>query len=204
MSEDERAARWDRRHAEASVESAEPARVLVDYAHLLPDGGIALDLACGLGGNAVFLAEQGFKTFAWDLSSVAVDKVATWSRDNLLSITAEAHDAVAAPPEPERFDVVVVSRFLERSLAGPLAHCLRPGGLLFYQTFTRSRVHGERGPSDDAYRLADNELLRLFSALQVLAYRDEDRVGDLGQGFRDEALLVARRPEDGSAPEDSP
>lgn len=194
MSDSERAARWDRRYSEASVENAEPARVLMDYAHLLPQGGLALDLACGLGGNAVLLAEHGLKTFAWDLSPVAVDKVGQWSRDNLLSITAEVRDAVAAPPEPERFDVVVVSRFLERSLAGPLAHCLRPGGLLFYQTFTRNAVHAERGPGDPAYRLADNELLRLFSSLQVLAYREEGRVGDPEQGLRDEALLVARRP----------
>jgi SAM-dependent methyltransferase len=194
LTDPERAARWDRRHAAARVEDAEPARVLVDYAHLLPDGGLALDLACGLGGNAVYLAEQGFKTFAWDLSPVAVDKLAAWSRDNLLSITAEVRDALAAPPEPQRFDVVVVSRFLDRSLALPLMRSLRPGGLLYYQTFTRDPVNPERGPGDPAFRLAANELLELFGALRVLAYRDEGRVGNRARGVRDEALLVAQRP----------
>jgi len=49
------------------------------------------------------------------------------------------------------------------------------------------------GPSNDVFRLADNELLRLFGALDVLVYREEGLVGDLETGFRDEAMIVARK-----------
>lgn len=184
---------WEARYRGRSVADAEPAAVLADNAHLLPEGGGALDVACGLGGNAVFLARAGLETVAWDSSPAAVDKLGAWARENRLPLTAEVRDVMAAPPEPECFDVIAVSRFLERELAPALIGALRPGGVLFYQTFTRTRV-SDRGPGSDRFRLGDNELLTLFAPLRVLAYREEGRVGDLDRGLRDEAQLVAYRP----------
>ncbi len=69
---------------------------------------------------------------------------------------------------------------------------LRPNGLLFYQTYTRTRVD-QSGPRNDAYRLADNELLKLFSPLQLLVYREEGADGDPSRGFRNQAMLVGKR-----------
>ena len=65
-------------------------------------------------------------------------------------------------------------------------------GLIYYQTFTRQRV-SDRGPQRAEFRLADQELLQLFSGLQVLFYGEEGCVGDIRKGFRDEAMLVARK-----------
>lgn len=183
----------ERRYRERAVADAVPAAVLRDNAHLLPGKGVALDVACGLGGNAIVLAAGGLETFAWDSSPTAIDKLAAWARAHGAPIHPEVRDVVASPPEPGRFDVIVVSRFLERELAPALMAALRPGGLLFYQTFTCSHV-GDCGPRSEQYRLGDNELLALFAPLRLLVYRDEDRVGDLGRGFRDEAQLVACRP----------
>jgi len=184
---------WEARYRDRSVAEAQAAGVLADNAHLLPGGGAALDVACGLGGNAVLLAREGLTTFAWDSSSATIDKLAAWGRANRLPLTAEVRDVVAEPPEPGRFDVITVSRFLERELAPALIAAIRPGGVLFYQTFTRTRV-SDRGPGNDRFRLADNELLRLFASLRILVYREEGRVGDVSRGWRDEALLVAQRP----------
>jgi hypothetical protein len=73
-----------------------------------------------------------------------------------------------------------------------LIQALKPGGLIFYQTFTRQRV-SDRGPQCAEFRLAEQELLQLFSGLQILFYREEGCVGDVQKGFRDEAMLVARK-----------
>jgi len=187
---------WEDRYQNGAVARAEPAAVLADNAHLLPGRGRALDLACGLGGNAVLLARAGLDTCAWDSSKAAIGKLRAYAREQDLPLAAEVRDVVAAPPEPDAFDVIAVSRFLERDLVPALIGALRPDGVLFYQTFTRTRV-SDRGPRSDRFRLADNELLRLFAPLRVVVYREEGRVGDLTRGARDEARLVAYRPGDG-------
>ncbi|WP_440994947.1 class I SAM-dependent methyltransferase [Arhodomonas sp. SL1] len=184
---------WEARYRGSERAEPEPAAVLQGNAHLLPTRGVALDLACGLGGNAVFLAGRGLQTLAWDSAQSAIEILARLSRERALPVTAEVRDVVERPPAPGRFDVIVVSRFLERDLAPALITALRPGGLLFYETFTRTRV-SDRGPRREAFSLADNELLRLFAPLQVVFYREEGRLGDTTRGLRDVAQLVARRP----------
>ena len=184
--------KWDSRYREAENRTPTPCAVLSEYAHLLPGIGNALDLACGLGGNAFFLAQRGLTVEAWDISQVAINWLTPKAQESGLAVTARVRDVTAEPPEAERFDVVVVSYFLERDLALALVNALRPGGLLFYQTWTRANV-AARGPQNPAYRLEPNELLKLFSGLRVLAYRDEGRSGALDQGLRDEAWLVGQR-----------
>ena len=187
-------AKWDGRYRDAGG-VARPMWCLEENAHLLPSGGTALDLACGLGGNALFLAGQGLETTAWDLSKVAVDRINQEAGARGLPLAAEVRDVEARPPTPGSFDVVTVGRFLDRSLAHAIGAALRPGGVLFYQTFTREHVH-DRGPTNPSFRLAPNELLALFATLRVLVYREEGTAGDTARGFRDEAMLVARQTTD--------
>ena len=178
-----------------SATQAQPAAVLTEFDHLLPASGDALDLACGPGGNAFHLARCGLTTRAWDNAATAIDTLAEQARIEGLPLTAEVHDVLEHPPAATTFDVIVVSRFLDRALCPALAAALRPGGLIFYETFTRAGVTG-RGPRTRRYRLGDNELLTLFAGLRVRAYRDEDRAGALDRGLRDIAQLVAQRPAD--------
>lgn len=181
--------KWDERYKASEPGAGLPARVLTDYAHLLPRGGEALDLACGLGANALFLARRGLVTHAWDISSVAIAKLQAYADAEGLPLRGRVHDAIGQPPAPDSLDVIVMAHFLERGLSAHLVDALRPGGLLYFQTFTRTFVN-PAGPSQDIFRLADNELLGMFPGLRVLAYREEGKVGDTSQGFRDEALLV--------------
>ena len=89
--------------------------------------------------------------------------------------------------------MIVVSRYLERDLCPAISAALRPGGLLFYQSFVRDRV-SDHGPDDHDFRLATNELLGLFPGLLVRLFRDEGSLGDVSRGLRDETQLVAQRP----------
>lgn len=184
--------KWDARYRRAE-RIPEPARVLRENLHLLPPEGRALDFACGLGENARLLARQGLAVTAWDLSPVAIERLGHEASTQGLAVTAEVRNVQARPPEAASFDVIVVAHFLDRALAPALSDALRCGGLLFYQTFTREAV-SDCGPGNPNFRLAPNELLRLFPGLLVRVYREEGRVGDLSRGTRDLALLVAQRP----------
>ena len=163
--------------------------VLLDNQHLLPEHGQALDVACGRGGNALLLATRGLDTSAWDYSSVAINKLRQFSELRKLNLNTEVRDVVTAPPDVEAFDVIVVSHFLERSLCNSLVGALKPGGLLFYQTFTVDRVT-DNGPDNPEYRLTANELLALFAELRVILYREEGCIGDPHEGFRDRAQFI--------------
>jgi len=165
---------------------------LAENTHLLPPAGDALDLACGLGGNALFLARRGFRVSAWDISPAAIARLAALAGLLGLKIEAQARDVEAGPFPREAFDVVAVSRFLARPLAGPICDSLRPGGLLFYQTFVRGKLD-PCGPGNPDYLLAENELLELFDGLRVLFYREEGLVGDLSAGNRNEAYFVGQK-----------
>lgn len=183
--------KWNARYQEPDRQPS-PCRVLLENDHLLPVTGKSLDLACGLGGNALLLAERGFDSVAWDLSPVGIDRLRAIARERGLPVRAEVHDLATGILPESGFHVIVVSRFLERPLFPVLFDALLPGGLLFYQTYTRERV-GDKGPKGETFRLGTNELLDLCRPLRILLYREEGRVGDLARGCRDEALLVGMK-----------
>ncbi|MEN8166045.1 MAG: methyltransferase domain-containing protein [Pseudomonadota bacterium] len=184
--------KWDRRHADPQ-NLPKAADVLLQNQHLLPSHGKALDLACGLGGNALLLARAGLEVSAWDLSPVAIERLQAFADEQgLVSLRAEVRDVEGDPPAVDAFDVIAVSYFLNRSLIPALIASLRQGGLILYQTFTRIALT-EQGPSNPDYRLGDNELLDLFSPLAIRFYREENRLGDPSQGVRDVAMLVGER-----------
>ncbi len=186
-------AKWNEPYRKRSVASLHPAVVLSDSAHLLPASGRALDLACGGGGNALFLARRGLEVTARDIASVAVDRLREQAQIEGLRLRAEVCDVEKLPWPPERYDVIVVSRYLHRALAPAIMAALNPGGLLFYQTFTADKPPGI-GPTHPDYLLADNELLYLFRGLKVRFYREDARCGDSSSGRRNEAYFVGQKP----------
>lgn len=183
--------KWNRRYETITSDNILPAQVLREYGHLLPTQGEALDLACGLGGNAFYLARAGLHTLAWDISPVAITRLELLAQQQGLILQAAVRDVIAMPPAKAAFDVIVVSYFLQRELMPAICAALRPGGLLFYQTFTRDKVT-DQGPSNPQFLLEENELLRLCSGLRVRAYREEGCLGDVTTGLRNEALMVAQ------------
>jgi len=184
-------AKWDSIYGQKEGEPT-AALVLEQNQHLLPAHGIALDLACGQGGNALLLAQAGLDVMAWDLSPVAIEQCQKFATLEGLTIQAHVRDVITSPPEENSVDVLVVSFFLDRKLCPALLAALRPGGLLFYQTYCKNKVD-QKGPNNPDFLLADNELLHLFSSLKVRVYREESILGDHQNGWRNQALLVAEK-----------
>ena len=90
------------------------------------------------------------------------------------------------------FDIIVVSRFLDRTLSDAIIGALKPDGLLFYQTFTREKTN-PKPPNNPDYLLNENELLTLFSPLRVIFYRENALIGEHQRGLRNEAQFVGRK-----------
>jgi len=183
--------KWDHRYA-MSEATPRAAQVLQENRHLLPASGDALDLACGLGANALLLAQAGLTVQAWDLSSVAIDALRSRVTTECLPVQAAVRDVEEQPPMPASFDVIVVSYFLQRALAPALCAALRPDGLLFYQTFVKDKVH-QKGPTNPDFLLAENELRTMFDPLRLRVYHEAGALGDITQGLRNEALFVGQK-----------
>ena len=188
---DEPGTQWNQRHAEAEG-IGEPAEVLLRNLQLLPSSGVALDLACGRGANALRLVEAGLEVHAWDRSPVAIQRLNAEAQARGLSIRTQVRDVLAQPPAANSFDLILVSHFLERELLPRLATALRPGGLLFYQTFIQE-VMLNHGPKCSQWRLANNELLHAFPGLRLHYYREEGARARPGSPLADMAMLVASR-----------
>lgn len=176
--------RWDARWAPGG-EVPRPPRILAEHGGLVPGHGEALEIACGLGAGALWLAARGLDTAGWDVSPVALARLEHEARERGLAVRSEQRDVVERPPAPDSVDVLLVVRFLDRGLLPALRAAVRPGGLLLLQTFVGARV--AVGPRRPEWRLRPGEILQIAAGFEVL-------LAEEGPG--EEAALIARRPAD--------
>jgi 2-polyprenyl-3-methyl-5-hydroxy-6-metoxy-1,4-benzoquinol methylase len=187
--------RWNERYAQADREwlPETPAEWLVAHEGLLSGGGRALDVACGDGRNALYLAQLGYMVDAIDVSDVAIDAVRATveARGLTMTIAARVVDLEREPLPAGPYDVIVMLNFLQRDLFEPLQAALAPGGLLVLETLARCHVD-ELGHSFNAeYLLAQGELPRAFGRLEVVA--QHEGVAQRSGSPRGVAGIVARR-----------
>lgn len=178
--------RWDGRHAVAGVGAPAPPDALRSRSSLLPAGGRALDVACGRGSVAAWLAARGFDVDAVDVSPVALASGAALEprvRWVLADLDAGLPADCAGP-----YDVVVCQRFRDPRLYPALAAALAPGGLLVLTVL--SEVDDEPGP----FRAVAGELAAAFGRLLDVVAHEE------GNGSA--TLIASRRP--GEAPGSRP
>lgn len=153
-----------------------PSLILTKYWDLAACGN-ALDLACGNGRNSIFLAQKGFSVDAVDISTVATTHLA--GRHPKVNVICRDIDAWKIPPD--RYDLIVNIRFLDRRLFPMIRKGLKTGGVLIFESF----LDGKR----DEYCLNPNELLRAFDSLHIVYY--EERQSDHLEKFDRTAALVA-------------
>jgi SAM-dependent methyltransferase len=172
----------------AQDEDPAPSEFLVACERDLPAGGRALDLACGRGRNAVWLAARGFDVVAVDVSTIGLAKARSLAERRSVAgrITTLAHDlAHGLPVFDAPFDVVLCLHFRRTELWPQLASLLAPRGLLLVETLARDAANLDVNPDFLSER---DELLAAAQNLDVLLCAR----GTAGKRATDR--LLARRP----------
>ena len=163
--------RWNARYAAGEYAARTyPSPLLAAWLDRLPRGR-ALDVACGLGRNAIHLAANGYTVDAMDISAVAL--AGARERAEAAGVSVNWIEADLERPDIARdaYDVIVVARFLDRPLIPRLVDALRCGGHLVYDHHYISPVDVD-GPRSHRFRARPNELLERFRALRVLSYEE--------------------------------
>lgn len=133
----------------------------------------ALDVACGSGRDAVYLALNGYEVDAIDILPDALQRANDLASRHRVQIRTIQQDLERQPILPAgQYDLVVVFRYLQRSLMPALSKALRPGGFLVYETFhERNRETGAK-PANPDHLLKTGELTSSFSELEILIAND--------------------------------
>lgn len=163
--------RWNQRYAAGEYDLTPNPRLVTHLAGRVRPGMVALDLACGAGRNAIWLAEQGVVVHAWDISDEALGLLQAEAARRGLSVHCRQVDLDETTLPEETFDLVVDTHFLLRSLLQPMLRALKPGGLLLVDTFMDS---DKRAAVNPAYKLDPGELARVYGNVAEILHLYED------------------------------
>lgn len=184
--------RWNERYSARQTQvpmQAVPDEWLIKHAQGMAPGR-ALDLACGLGHNAVWLANSGWRVDGIDISPVGLQLAAGLALQHGAAVNWIEADLEALDDLPALYDLIVVFRYLDRArLPNLITRALQPGAYLIYESFTKREAArpGSHLRNPD-YLLDEAELPRLFSQLVTLAHEESDLPD------RSVARLLARKP----------
>lgn len=161
--------KWDARYAAGAYQARpHPSAFLVECEPLLPAPGRALDVACGTGRNALFLAERGWAVEAVDISPIALRRGA--KRAQGLPIRWRERDLDAGFDGGGRYELIVNIRYVNLPLLRALLGRLRPGGMLLVEqhlALSKTPAVAVCGPQNAAFRVPPGSLRQLASSLRV-------------------------------------
>lgn len=188
MSDDR--SRWEARYAEPSRAAPHPpSNWLVQHGGTIP-AGQALDLACGDGRNALWLARDGRAVDAIDVAFAGLARLRKAAQAAGLHINAVQADLAHYPLPADRYAAVVNIRYLQRDLFPAIQRAVMPGGVVVFETFLRQQAHHGH-PRNPAFLLESGELAREFAAFEILAL--EEGLFSDGASSAYLARLLARR-----------
>jgi SAM-dependent methyltransferase len=173
--------RYRSRERPAEDLDAAPTPLLIEIAQKLPPGK-ALDLACGAGRNALWLAAHGWSVTAVDGASSAIHILRDRASERHFKIDAHVADLEKGEYEiaAAAWDLVVIGYYLQRDLFAPAKRGVAPGGILL------AIVHiTEPGEEPTSHRLRPGELKQYFQGWEIL----HDHEGSPGDA--DHKRLVA-------------
>ena len=165
--------RWNKKYqGEELASNKNPNAFLKKHLSSL-EKGVALDLASGEGRNAVFLAKNGWKVDAVDISPVGLKKARKLAKVAGVTINFLQADLDSHPIAKGKYDLISVFYFWDTRLVPRLKRGLKKGGRVLFETYTlETLLLGLEGPREAKYLLKSNELLNLFRDFRVLFYRE--------------------------------
>jgi 2-polyprenyl-3-methyl-5-hydroxy-6-metoxy-1,4-benzoquinol methylase len=153
-----------------------PAAWLTDNRDLWPSRGRVLDVACGKGRHALLMAQSGLHVRAIDANADAIAALRSEAGRRGLQIDTAVVDLETDPPPSlgeSLYDMIVVFNYLHRPLMPAVRAAIKPGGRMFYETFTTRQA--QRGhPRNPAFLLKDGELQELMKPFVILRSREGD------------------------------
>ena len=165
--------KWDHKYGVPEyITGKEPVEWLKSHSDMLNGKGSALDIASGEGRNAVFVAEKGYETLAVDVSTTGLKKAHALADEKGVTIKTCVVDLDNWKIEQNAFDLILCFNFLDRRIFPAIINALKPGGLIFFETFTVDYLKYSSFKRE--WVLEHNELLDAFSGLRILGYREVD------------------------------
>lgn len=190
---------WNRRYAgKPELWGTEP-NVSLAEAVVGLEAGRALDLACGDGRNARWLAGSGWAVTAVDFSAVAIDRARAAADEAGLTVDFQVHDLTEWVPEEAAFHLVAVV-YLHvphpqlRAILANAAAAVAPGGMLFVVGHHADNLEqGVGGPQNPDVLYTETDLAK-WCELDVVSARKVERAVDTeaGPAAAVDALLIAR------------
>jgi SAM-dependent methyltransferase len=185
---------WDERYRAGEHATAEPSQLLVSVAETL-EPGRALDVACGAGRHAIFLAGRGWKVTAVDSSKVGIEITKQRAAELGLSVETIVADLEAGEFQIEEnaFDLICDFYYLQRDLFPRLLAGVRPGGLFVAAIHMVDDAPGVK-PMNPDYLLEPGELREFLRGWKIEHYHETDgHDDDPGKHTRRTAEIVARK-----------
>jgi tellurite methyltransferase len=158
---------WNRRYQAGQQLFETPAPLVEEFAAVL-EPGAALDLACGPGRNALFLAEHGWRVTAVDGSPIAIALMRERASEKNLRIDAHVADLERGRYEipPGNFDLIVATYYLQRDLIPAMQRGVRPGGTIIAIAHLADPEQLHATPA----RATPGELRAYFAGWNILHY----------------------------------
>ena len=164
-----------------------PDSVLVEYSGLFKRNQLIVDLACGTGRNAVYLAKLGCFTVALDFSQEALRRCQSLAENHGVKLHPVAADLAYYRLPDDSADAIVCFNYLNRNLASNIQSALKPNGLLLMRTFNVNFLKRNSRFNPD-YVLHPGELTRMFDGMNVVSLDD-----DCGEVSTTKSFIVARK-----------
>lgn len=182
---------WDERYASGKYSAVEPHRLLIELAGKLPPGK-ALDVACGAGRHAIFLAENGWNVTAVDNSrpGIEIAKENALAKEVKVDFRVADLEAGEFVIELEAYDLICDFNYLQRDLFAAMKAGVKGGGIVV----ATIHLDGD-GEKSGEFRLREGELQEYFRDFEILHYHETPATHtDADAHHRRTAEIIAQKP----------